>query len=100
MPERTTEIIHQAMQSLAFCLLGIIIGIGQHLRSNEPWVWPVVIGRAICTGGVAMSSGAVLVWVPDLTLWGQVGVAAALASVGTAGIERLLSRVMTGKDEP
>jgi len=57
----------------------------------------VVIGRAICTGGVAMSAGAVLVWVPELSILGQVGVAAALASLGTAGLERLLGRVLEGR---
>jgi len=56
-----------------------------------------VIGRAICTGGVAMSAGAVLVWVPELSILGQVGVAAALASLGTAGLERLLGRVLEGR---
>lgn len=97
MPERFNELINHMSQPIGFALLGIVLAIGQHLKNQEPWIWSVVIGRAICTGGVAMSAGAVLVWVPDLPLWGQIGVAAALASIGTAGLERLIIRVLQGR---
>ena len=97
MPEKVTEIVNHIAQPAAFALLGMILAIGQHLKNQEPWIWSVVIGRAICTGGVAMSAGSVLVWVPDLPIWGQIGVAAALASIGTAGLERLLIRILQGR---
>lgn len=97
MPERINDIWQHIAQPLAFAALGVILAVGQHLKNREPWIWSVVIGRAICTGGVAMSAGAVLVWVPELSLWGQIGVAAALASLGTAGLERLLGRVLQGR---
>ena len=44
-----------------------------------------------------MAAGAVLVWVPDLPLIGQVGVAAVLASLGTSGLERLFQRLLQGR---
>jgi len=97
MPDRFSETWNQLTQATLFASIGVVLAVGQHLKSREPWVWTVVIGRAICTGGVAMSAGAVLVWVPELSILGQVGVAAALASLGTAGLERLLGRVLEGR---
>lgn len=97
MGEKINEWWVHILQAFGFAWIGIILSIGQHLKNKERWVWPVVIGRAICTGGVAMSSGAVLVWVPTLSMWGQIGVAAALASLGTAGLERLLTKLFQDK---
>lgn len=97
MPERLNDLLSTVSQPVGFAILGMILAIGQHLKNQEPWVWSVVIGRSICTGGVAMSAGAVLVWVPDLPMWGQIGVAAALASMGTAGLERMIVRVIQGR---
>lgn len=44
-----------------------------------------------------MAAGAVLVWVPDVPMLGQIGVAAALASLGTSGLERLFQRLIAGR---
>jgi len=38
----------------------------------------------------------VLVWVPGLPLIGQLGVSAGLACLGTAGLERLFSKAVSG----
>jgi hypothetical protein len=35
-------------------------------------------------------------WVPDLTFAGQIGLAAALASLGTSALERLFQRWLGG----
>lgn len=80
-----------------FSLVGITIGVGQLLVSREELTVRLVVGRALVTGGLGMAAGAVLVWVPELTLIGQIGIAAALASLGTSGLERLFQRVITGK---
>jgi len=44
-----------------------------------------------------MAAGAVLVWVPDLPLLGQIGIAASLASLGASGLERLFQRAIAGR---
>lgn len=79
---------------LLFAGVGICIGIGQLLASGEVLTWRIIVGRSLSTGGIAMAAGAILVWVPDLPLVGQIGVAAALASLGTSGLERLFQRVI------
>jgi hypothetical protein len=82
-----------------FAAVGVSIGVGKLMASGEPLSARLVIGRAISTGGIAMAAGAVLVWVPGLSLLGQIGVAAALASLGVSGLERIFARV-TGAGAP
>ena len=84
--------------ALLFAAVGVSIGVGKLMASGEPLSPRLVIGRAISTGGIAMAAGAVLVWVPGLSLLGQIGVAAALASLGTSGLERIFARI-TGVKE-
>lgn len=100
MPDKTTEAIAvfaSIYQSVMLAFVGVMLSIGKHLSQRQPWEWPVVIGRAICSGGIAMSAGAVLVWVPDLPMIGQIGIAAALASIGVSGVEQLLARIVGGR---
>lgn len=97
MPEKVFTWAQQIAESLIFALIGALIGLGQLLGSSEPLSRRIVVGRALSTGGMAMAAGAVLVWVPELPLIGKIGVAAALASLGTSGIERLLQRVLLGR---
>lgn len=101
MPEKLVNHVaewgHQLGSAILFALVGITIGIGQLLASAEVLTVRIVCGRAISTGGIAMAAGAVLVWVPDLPLLGQVGVAAVLASLGTSGLERMFQRMLQGK---
>ena len=89
------ESLADALLSAAiFATVGITIGIGELLASGATLTPRVVVGRAIITGGLATAAGAVLVWVPDLPLAGQIGVAAALASLGTSGLERIFVSVV------
>lgn len=97
MPEKFLSWWEQIANALLFGLVGISIGVGQLLASNEVLTWRIVIGRSLSTGGIAMASGAALVWVPDLPLLGQIGIAAALASLGTSGLERLFQRFLQGR---
>lgn len=85
----------QIMQVFLFALIGVGIGVGQLLASTERLTARIIIGRALSTGGLAMAAGLVLVWIPDLPMIGQMGVAAALASLGTSGLERVFQRVIT-----
>jgi len=82
---------------MLFAFVGVCIGLGQLLASGEVLTLRIIIGRSLSTGGIAMAAGAVLVWVPDLPMVGQIGVAAALASLGTSGLERLFQRVIQGR---
>lgn len=97
MPERFIAWYEQIAQAILFALIGVTIGIGQLLASSEVLTWRIVVGRALSSGGIAMGAGAVLVWVPELTLVGQFGVAAALASLGTSGLEKLFQRLIQGR---
>lgn len=101
MPEKIVETVttwrDQIMQAVLFSFIGVSIGVGQLLASEERLTPRIIVGRALSTGGLAMAAGLVLVWVPDLPLIGQMGVAAALASLGTSGLERAFQRVMQGR---
>lgn len=97
MPEKITQAAEQIGQAGLFSLIGMAIGLGQLLASTEKLTPRIILGRALSTGGIAMAAGLVLVWVPDLPLVGQVGVAAALASLGTSGLERAFQRIMQGR---
>jgi hypothetical protein len=94
MPERIVGFFEQIANALLFALIGISIGLGQLLTSGEVLTWRIIIGRALSTGGIAMAAGTALVWVPDLPLLGQMGIAAALASLGTSGLERLFQQII------
>ena len=95
MPEKIMTWLEQILQVFLFALIGVGIGVGQLLASTERLTARIIIGRALSTGGLAMAAGLVLVWIPDLPMIGQMGVAAALASLGTSGLERVFQRVIT-----
>lgn len=101
MPEKIVQTVVDGKDNIAHALLfsfiGVSIGIGQLLASPERLTKRIIIGRALSTGGLSMAAGLVLVWVPDLPLIGQIGVAAALASLGTSGLERMFQRVLQGR---
>lgn len=85
------------VQAAVFAAIGMFIGMGQLLASQEQLTFRIVLGRSLSSGGLAMAAGLVLVWVPDLPMVGQYGVAAALASLGTSGLERVFQRVLQGR---
>ena len=97
MPDRALETISQfretIYQATAFTLVGILIAIGQIMQSREPITWRAAIGRCITTGGIALVSGAALTLFPGLPFIAQVGIAAALASLGNSGLEMLVQRM-------
>lgn len=73
-------------------LVGLFTGIGQLLASKEVLNWRIIVGRALSSAGLGMVSGVALAWIPNLPFEAMVGLAAALASLGTSGLERLLQR--------
>jgi len=78
----------------ALGLVGILVGIGQLLASQERLTMRIVIGRALSSAGLGASSAALLVWIPGLPIAAQLGVAALVASLGTSGLEKLIQRVL------
>ena len=99
--DRAAEVVRnwydQFASSLIFFLVGISIGIGQLMVGSERLTIRLLVGRALSTGGLAMAAGIVLVWVPELSMVGQIGVAAGLASLGTSGLERAFQRVIEAR---
>jgi CHASE2 domain-containing sensor protein len=63
--------------------VGAVIGVGQLLDSKEPITWRATAGRAIVTGGLSASTLVLTYWIPNMPLVLQLGVGAAVASIGT-----------------
>ena len=93
-PTELARILDAMPQALAFILIGVLTAIGQILQSTTPITWRSAVGRCITTGGIAIVAGAALAIFPDLPLIAQLGIAAALASLGSSGIEVVLQKVL------
>lgn len=78
----------------ALAFLGAIVGLGQLLASKEVLTVRIVLGRALSSGGLGASAAAFLSFLPSLPLEAQMGLAAMLASLGTSGLEKLLSKIL------
>jgi hypothetical protein len=73
-------------------LIGSAIGVGQLLASKEPMSVRLVAGRALVSGGLGLAAAAILIWLPNVNFYAQLGAAAAFASLGTSGIELLVKK--------
>jgi len=100
MPDRVVGLIAQfysdVRDALLFAVIGAILGYGQSKAEREKDNG-VIVGRSICVAGLAMAAGVVLIWEPNLSIIGQIGVAAGLGSLGNAGLERLAQRIIKVK---
>lgn len=103
MPERNPdnwEFFARWAESLAQSALlagvGVFIGLGQLLNSTETLTPRLIAGRALCTGGLGMAAAVALVWLPDIPIVVQVGMAATTASLGTSALERAFQRITGG----
>lgn len=98
MPEKliqaTTEWREAIGQALLFGLIGVLTGLGQLMASKEDLTWRIIAGRCLSTAGIATAAGVILLAFPTVSPLAQIGVAAALASLGTSGLERLIQRVL------
>ena len=81
---------------LWLALLGSMVGLGQLLLTKDPITTRVVIGRAICSGALGASAAAVITFIPTLPFAAQLGIAAAIASLGTSALEKLFQRITGG----
>lgn len=82
--------------SLWFAFVGLCIALSKLLDSKEKITPRIAIGRALSTSGIAMAAGLILIWFPNVPWVAQLGAAAALASLGTSGLERLFQKVLGG----
>lgn len=103
MPDRVPSLLsvllgygEQIAQSVIFALVGMAVGLGQLFASQEMLTTRIIVGRALSTGGLGTVAGVVVVWIPDLSFAGQIGVAAGIASLGTSALERVFQRVIGG----
>ena len=78
--------------------VGFVVALGSLLVTPAP-TWPIAVGRALSVMGLAVAGASILVIVPDLSRVGQVGVAAAMASLGTTGLELLFARILGGRQQ-
>jgi hypothetical protein len=98
MPEKivqaATEWREAIAQALLFGVIGVLTGLGQLMASKEALTWRIIVGRCLSTAGIATAAGVILLAFPGVSPLAQIGVAAALASLGTSGLERLIQRVL------
>ncbi len=98
MPEKIVQAAtewHEAIaQAILFGTIGVLTGLGQLMASKEELTWRIVVGRCLSTAGIATAAGVVLLAFPSVPPIAQIGVAAALASLGTSGLERLIQRAL------
>lgn len=80
--------------------IGALIGLGQLFLSDEKITLRRALGRAIVTGGLALSAAAALTYFPGLPTAAIVGLAAAIASMGATGLERFAQRFIPGLSNP
>lgn len=72
--------------------IGALVGLGQLLASKEILTKRIVIGRMLSSAGLGASAAAIIAIIPGLSLAAQFGIAAAIASLGTSGLERLFQK--------
>jgi len=89
MSDGLTGIATQVADALYVASWGVIIGIGQSLMAREKDLG-IIIGRAICVGGLSMSAFSALVLAPGLSINAVAGIAAALATVGAGVLEKII----------
>lgn len=75
-------------------IMGALIGLGQLLNSAEPLTWRYIVGRAICSAGLAATAPVVLLWAPTMPKIAEFAVAALVASLGTSGLVALIRRIV------
>ena len=99
MPERfiapflsQIEVLWQAAMLVA---VGVILSIGRTLQKPVVDQWHVIVGRALTTGTLSLAAGSLLALVPGIPFLGLLGAAAALASLGTDFLARMLTAYIT-----
>lgn len=79
---------------------GAALGLAQLLLSEEPLTMRRALGRAVVTAGLSVGAASALAYWPNLPFAAVVGLGCAMASLGTAGLEKLLTRFVAAKVPP
>lgn len=74
--------------------IGALVGLGHLLKEDTPFTMKVAFGRALVSGGLGAAAGMILTLFPEAPAVLLYGTAAALASLGTSGLERLLLKIL------
>jgi Phage holin family 2 len=84
---------------LAFAaVMGALIGLGQLLNSDVKLTWRYALGRSIVSAGFACIAPVVLLWFPTMPPIAEFALAALFASMGTSGLQMLLTRVLGARE--
>ena len=84
---------HSIWQILsAMGMIGIITALGQLLASGEKLTWRIIIGRTLSSVGLAISSGAIMLWFTGPHPLALIGVSAGAASLGTSFLEKIVQK--------
>lgn len=89
----------QFLQAMTLGLVGLAIGVGQLLRSEEK-SWKKVWGYLIISFGLGVAASAVMAWFPSIPLAVQMGIAAVFANIGINGVKEITGKItdrLTGK---
>ncbi|MDR5879009.1 holin [Caballeronia sp. LZ032] len=70
--------------------MGVVIGIGKLLASDEKFSWRLAVGRAIVSAGLSVAAGALIAFIPGLNQMALIGLAAASAVIGEQFLEKLI----------
>lgn len=90
MPDRALGLLDQFFLLIA---IGAAVPIGRGLMDNNVR-WRIICGRVILNVVFTLSAGSVVVWVPGVPVFGVLGVAAALSSLGMSGLEKWAKRYL------
>ena len=78
----------------SLALAGTIVAVGKMLSGDEKLKPRQVVGRMITSAALGTIAGAAVAFLPGLSFVAQVGLACALASLGTSAVEAMFSRVV------
>lgn len=76
----------------AMSMVGIITALGQLLASEEKLTCRIIIGRTLSSVGLAISSGAIMLWFTDPHPLALIGISAGVASLGTSFLEKIIQK--------
>lgn len=84
-------------QILLLIAIGAAVPLGRGLIDPGRPSWRVITGRVILNAVFTLSAGALLVWIPGVPLFGLLGLAAILSSLGQTGAERWARRYLDSR---
>jgi hypothetical protein len=70
--------------------IGVLVGLGKLLASNEKFSWRLAFGRAIVSAGLAVAAGSILAFVPGVPQLALIGLAALSSVMGEQFLEKLI----------